>query len=206
MIVCEVMGRHAGWIALHSGMAGGADFILVPERPVDVEAVCAAVQRRQAAGLDFSIIVAAEGAVLPEGRGQDVGGDRRVRPRQARRDRRAPGPRDRGAHGLRDALGAARPRPARRHADGVRPLARVPLRPAGGRHGARRQFGMMAAYRGGAFDAGASRVGGREVEDGPRGVDRPRVRTLRLTREAASRPRKGARCPSFATIRSRSAG
>lgn len=67
VIVCEVMGRHAGWIALHSGMAGGADFILLPERPVDVEAVCAAVKRREARGIRFSIIVAAEGAVLPEG-------------------------------------------------------------------------------------------------------------------------------------------
>ncbi len=67
VIVCEVMGRHAGWIALHSGMAGGADFILVPERPVDIEAVCAAVRRRQARGVRFSIIVAAEGAILEGG-------------------------------------------------------------------------------------------------------------------------------------------
>jgi 6-phosphofructokinase 1 len=64
VIVCEVMGRHAGWIALHSGMAGGADFILLPERPVAIEAVCAAVTRRLARGLKFSIIVAAEGAKL----------------------------------------------------------------------------------------------------------------------------------------------
>jgi 6-phosphofructokinase 1 len=67
VIVCEVMGRHAGWIALHSGMAGGADFILVPERPVDIEAVVAAVTRRRERGLRFSIIVAAEGAMLPSG-------------------------------------------------------------------------------------------------------------------------------------------
>ena len=67
VIVCEVMGRHAGWIALHAGMAGGADFILVPERPVDIEAVCSAVTRRKARGLAFSIIVAAEGAMLETG-------------------------------------------------------------------------------------------------------------------------------------------
>jgi ATP-dependent phosphofructokinase / diphosphate-dependent phosphofructokinase len=67
VIVCEVMGRHAGWIALHAGMAAGADFILVPERPIDLAAVCAAVARREANGLKFSIIVAAEGAILPEG-------------------------------------------------------------------------------------------------------------------------------------------
>ena len=67
VIVCEVMGRHAGWIALHSGMAGGADFILLPERPVDIATVCAAVVRRREKGLRFSIIVAAEGAKLDEG-------------------------------------------------------------------------------------------------------------------------------------------
>jgi phosphofructokinase-like protein len=67
VIVCEVMGRHAGWIALHSGMAGGADFILLPERPVDIDAVCGAVTRRLERGIMFSIIVAAEGAVLESG-------------------------------------------------------------------------------------------------------------------------------------------
>ncbi len=67
VIVCEVMGRHAGWIALHAGMAGGADYILVPERPVDVGAVCAAITRRREAGKMFSIIVVAEGAVLVGG-------------------------------------------------------------------------------------------------------------------------------------------
>jgi 6-phosphofructokinase 1 len=67
VIVCEVMGRHAGWIALHSGMAGGADYVLVPERPVDVEAVVAAIRRRRERGVKFAIIVAAEGAVLPTG-------------------------------------------------------------------------------------------------------------------------------------------
>ena len=67
VIVCEVMGRHAGWIALHSGMAGGADHILVPERPVDLDAVCASIRRRRELGKMFSIVVAAEGAVLPEG-------------------------------------------------------------------------------------------------------------------------------------------
>jgi ATP-dependent phosphofructokinase / diphosphate-dependent phosphofructokinase len=67
VIVLEVMGRHAGWIALHTGLAGGADYILVPERPVDVDAVVSAIRRRRARGKNFSIIVAAEGAVLPEG-------------------------------------------------------------------------------------------------------------------------------------------
>jgi phosphofructokinase-like protein len=74
VIVCEVMGRHAGWIALHSGMAGGADFILLPERPVDLDEVCAAIRRRRDAGKLFSIIVAAEGAVLSGGKQEPGGG------------------------------------------------------------------------------------------------------------------------------------
>jgi 6-phosphofructokinase 1 len=63
VIVVEVMGRHAGWIAAHSGMAGGADVILVPERRFDVEEVCERVRRRHASGRTFSIIVVAEGAL-----------------------------------------------------------------------------------------------------------------------------------------------
>jgi 6-phosphofructokinase 1 len=65
--VVEVMGRHAGWIALHSGVAGGADVILIPERPFDIEEVCAMLHRRKARGRGFSIVVAAEGATAKEG-------------------------------------------------------------------------------------------------------------------------------------------
>src|SRR5215213_9785462 len=67
VLVCEVMGRHAGWIAAHAGMAGGADVILVPERPFDIEQVCDHVRRRHARGRTFSIIVVAEGATPREG-------------------------------------------------------------------------------------------------------------------------------------------
>jgi 6-phosphofructokinase 1 len=67
VLVVEVMGRHAGWIALHAGIAGGADSILVPERPVDIEAVCSAIRSRRDRGKNFSIIVTAEGETLPEG-------------------------------------------------------------------------------------------------------------------------------------------
>ena len=63
VMVVEVMGRHAGWIALWSGVAGGADVILVPEQPFDVDGVCTRLQRRHAAGAGFSIVVIAEGAV-----------------------------------------------------------------------------------------------------------------------------------------------
>ncbi len=64
VIVVEVMGRHAGWIATYAGMAGGADAILVPERPFDVEQVCAHLRRRHDRGRTFSIVVVAEGAAL----------------------------------------------------------------------------------------------------------------------------------------------
>src|SRR4051812_49151513 len=67
VLVLEVMGRHAGWIALHSGIAGGADVILVPERPVDLESVCEAIRARHRRGSFFSIVVVAEGAVIDEG-------------------------------------------------------------------------------------------------------------------------------------------
>jgi ATP-dependent phosphofructokinase / diphosphate-dependent phosphofructokinase len=63
VIVVEVMGRHAGWIAAYAGMAGGADVILVPERPFDIEKVCDHVRRRHARGRTFSIVVVSEGAV-----------------------------------------------------------------------------------------------------------------------------------------------
>ncbi|HEX6460953.1 MAG TPA: ATP-dependent 6-phosphofructokinase [Thermoleophilaceae bacterium] len=62
IMIVEVMGRHAGWIALHSGLAGGADVILIPERPFDIEEVVRLIQRRHARGRYFSIVVAAEGA------------------------------------------------------------------------------------------------------------------------------------------------
>jgi 6-phosphofructokinase 1 len=66
-LVVEVMGRHAGWIALHSGMAGGADVILIPERPFDIEEVCRLIRRRHSRGRYFSIVVVAEGALPASG-------------------------------------------------------------------------------------------------------------------------------------------
>ena len=62
VIVVEVMGRHAGWIATYAGIAGGADAILVPEWPFDLEEVCAQLRRRHERGRTFSIVVVAEGA------------------------------------------------------------------------------------------------------------------------------------------------
>jgi phosphofructokinase-like protein len=67
VMIVEVMGRHAGWIALHSGLAGGADVILIPERPFDIDEVCRLIQRRHSRGRYFSIVVVAEGAMPQEG-------------------------------------------------------------------------------------------------------------------------------------------
>ncbi|MGJ9411992.1 6-phosphofructokinase [Aeromicrobium sp. CF4.19] len=66
VLVVEVMGRHAGWIALHAGLAGGANIILIPERPFDIEKVCAQVESRFATRFS-PIVVVSEGAVPAEG-------------------------------------------------------------------------------------------------------------------------------------------
>ena len=67
VMVAEVMGRNSGWIALSAGLAGGADMIMIPERPFDLSAVCAHLRRRHLGGHLFSIVVVAEGAQPVEG-------------------------------------------------------------------------------------------------------------------------------------------
>ncbi|MEW6074750.1 MAG: ATP-dependent 6-phosphofructokinase [Candidatus Omnitrophota bacterium] len=67
IIVVEVMGRHAGWIAVESGLAGGADVILIPEIPIDMDEVCALIKKRHGRGKNFSIVVVAEGAQFKQG-------------------------------------------------------------------------------------------------------------------------------------------
>jgi ATP-dependent phosphofructokinase / diphosphate-dependent phosphofructokinase len=74
VMVVEVMGRNAGWIALHSGLAGGADVILIPERPFDIDEVCRLIRRRHSRGRSFSIVVVAEGATPKEGTMETVEG------------------------------------------------------------------------------------------------------------------------------------
>lgn len=66
IMVVEVMGRHAGWIALEAGLAGGADVILIPEIPIDMDEVCLAIKKRHSRGKTFSIVVVAEGATFKE--------------------------------------------------------------------------------------------------------------------------------------------
>lgn len=67
VLVCEVMGRHAGWIATYGGMAGGADYICIPERPINLPELISVIKKRHARGRSYSIVVVAEGAKLPEG-------------------------------------------------------------------------------------------------------------------------------------------
>ena len=74
VMVVEVMGRHAGWIAAYSGIAGGADVILVPERPFDIDEVCESIRRRHAGGRTFSIVVVSEGASPRDGSGISTSG------------------------------------------------------------------------------------------------------------------------------------
>lgn len=69
VMVAEVMGRHAGWIALEAGIAGGADVILIPELAIDLDEVCNVIKKRHARGKTFSIVVVAEGAQF---KGQDM--------------------------------------------------------------------------------------------------------------------------------------
>ncbi len=66
VMVVEVMGRHAGWIAVEAGIAGGADVILIPEVPFDLDDVCDTIRKRHARGKTFSIVVVAEGAKLDD--------------------------------------------------------------------------------------------------------------------------------------------
>ncbi|HPT39327.1 MAG TPA: 6-phosphofructokinase [Candidatus Omnitrophota bacterium] len=67
VIVAEVMGRHAGWIAIEAGIAGGADVILIPEKPIDLDEVCKIIKHRHERGKTFSIVVVAEGAQFKDG-------------------------------------------------------------------------------------------------------------------------------------------
>ncbi|MDP3947879.1 MAG: ATP-dependent 6-phosphofructokinase, partial [bacterium] len=64
VMVVEVMGRYTGWIATYGGLAGGADLILIPEVPLDIDEICDIIKRRHQRGKDFSIVVIAEGVII----------------------------------------------------------------------------------------------------------------------------------------------
>src|SRR3989338_7106886 len=67
VLVVEVMGRHAGWLTLYAGMAGGAHIILIPEEPYDINEICKIIRRREEMGKNYTIIAVSEGAVPKDG-------------------------------------------------------------------------------------------------------------------------------------------
>src|SRR2546430_16252720 len=73
IMVVEVMGRYAGWIALHAGIAGNATAILIPEIPFELERVAEHIRRREKKGRLYTLVVVAEGARPKGGRGSTVG-------------------------------------------------------------------------------------------------------------------------------------
>ena len=147
VMVVELMGRDAGWIALHSGIAATADVILIPEIPFDIEKVCAKIREREAAGRHFSIVVVAEGA-------KPMGGEWLII------ERRAAGTVDRlggiGSHGRQgdrrpDRQGNPQPGPgpppAGRFAHHVRSPAGAPVRERGGPGGGRWRLRRHGRFR-----------------------------------------------------------
>ncbi len=166
VMVLEVMGRYAGWIALYAGVAGGADVILIPEIPFTYDNICAKIQEREDAGKHFTLVVVAEGA----GKGRRVCHGRRPggQPRgPAGRHRRRGGRRDRKA----ERQGGPRLRPGSfatgRLPHDLRPRALLPVRRRRGgtdRPGqVRRDGGLSGQPSGRREDHG----GHRPREDGP---------------------------------------
>ena len=142
VMVVEVMGRHAGWLAVASGLAGGADVVLIPEFPLTVERCADLIRQRHTRGKDFSIVVVSEGWPLTQRGGAPTTSRRPTGERDAFGHLRLGGVGQQLAealeqhHGVRDARDHARSPAARRHADRLRPRARDALRPAGRRAGA----------------------------------------------------------------------
>ena len=147
VMVVEVMGRTQGWIATYAGIAAGADAILVPEKPYDLEEVAAAPAVPGRAGPELLGRRRGRGHRAAAG-GADRRPARRVRVRAARRRLGDRGGQARGADGLRGARHRARPHPARRDAERRRPRARVAARRGGRRPRRGGGFGRMVALRG----------------------------------------------------------
>lgn len=172
VMVVEVMGRHAGWIALESGMAAGAHGICLPERAFDPADLVKMVEERFSRGKKFAVICVAEGAHPAEGsmdygHGEidQFGHERFPGHRHGTGVRTGAPPRQGGQ------AGHSRARPARRHPDRVRQGARHALRLARGRGrapGRLRPYDRPARHRGG---DGAAGGGGDRTEDGAEGPD-----------------------------------
>ena len=170
VMVVEVMGRYCGWIALHAGVAGSADVILIPEIPFDLDKVCQKVMQRELDGRHFSMVVCAEGA-RGAGRPAHHHRDRPGRPRgAARRDRGEGRPGDREANGQGDALDGAGPPAARRPAHRGRPAALPALRRGRGAPGRGRPMGHHGRFRPAGDDVGAAGGRARDDEDGAGGM------------------------------------
>lgn len=128
-VMCiEIMGNKAGWLTLYSGIAGGADIILLPEQPYDIDRVCEAVERRAKRGSNFSIIAVAEGAMNVDEAAEAQGVDRQARRgrlhhRHQPHCRRRPEKDRHGDPGLHPGPHAARRQPQR-----LRPRAGHPVR------------------------------------------------------------------------------
>ena len=189
VMVVEVMGRNTGWIAVFSGIAGGADAIVIPELELTVEEIVDSINARHRARQELLDRGRRGGRgaclrVRGEATGPRLDGDRQLRLPAPRRHRPGARPRDRGAHRLRDARHDARPRPAWRDADGDRPRARHPLRGEGrGACGGRRV-----------------RADGRAARD--RDDERARSPTCRASSRSTS-PTCGWRAPSSGKAPSR---
>ena len=154
VMVVEVMGRHTGWIAVMSGIAGGADVILIPEQPITVEQACAEIMSRHERGKDFSIVVVSEGYELSY-----ESGERRQVAQEVRADEfghvRLGGVGDELARDIEERTGFETRVTVLGHvqrggsSDSARPRARDPLRPEGGRpRRTRAASGSMAALQG----------------------------------------------------------
>ena len=188
VMVVEVMGRHTGWIAVMSGIAGGADVILIPEQPISVEEACSELEKRHAGGKDFSIVVVSEGyeltydsgeqrLVAAEARSTDqfghvvLGGvgDALAREIEQR-------------HRIRDACHGPRARPARRDPHAARSRPRDALRPEGRRPRRRAPLRADGRSPGRRDRRRVARRGHVRDQDGPARVVRGSARVLRLTR------------------------
>ena len=194
VMVVEVMGRHAGWLAVASGIAGGADVVLIPEFPLTVERCADLIRRRHTRDKDFSIVVVSEGWPLT----RDAGVDELSTPtgeRDAFGHLRLGGVGQRLAelleqhHRLRDARDDARPPPARRHADRLRPHPRHALRPARRRARAERAVRPDDGAARHGRHSGAARRGRQGAAHGAALVLRARRGVLRLSWSCGRRSR-----------------